>query len=211
MPSIPETKKDIKTTGPRHTRTATDELAVTQANGNAIRGKPIGKDHLKSGRFQTLENFASLFEKYLGFNVAGAGSTPLHYAACGGNAVCCQVCAAISARGERPEDWVPPEDVSAVHYAKCDGIDETLPMGADGNDGIVDIFSAHSYYDAAEYSQLAEEDMEGSSTMDQVVKNTQENMSWLSIWWQQFVDASMMPLMASFSNRQVQRHPPLYL
>jgi hypothetical protein len=81
--------------------------------------------------------------------VAGAGSTPLHYVACGGNAVCCQVCDAISARGERPEDWVPPEDVSAVHYAKCDGIDETLPMGADGNDGIVDIFSAHSYYDAA--------------------------------------------------------------
>ncbi|AQK48481.1 Magnesium/proton exchanger [Zea mays] len=65
-------------------------------------------------------------------------------------------------------------------------------MGADGNDGIVDIFSAHSYYDAAEYSQLAEEDMEGSSTMDQVVKNTQDNMSWLSIWWQQFVDASML-------------------
>ncbi|AQK82685.1 rRNA processing protein-related [Zea mays] len=57
---------------------------------------------------------------------------------------------AISARGERPEDWVPPEDVSAVYYAKCDDIDETLPMGADGNDGIVDIFSAHSYYDAAE-------------------------------------------------------------
>jgi hypothetical protein len=57
--------------------------------------------------------------------------------------------AAISARGERPEDWVPPEDVSAVYYAKCDDIDETLPMGADGNDGIVDIFSAHSYYDAA--------------------------------------------------------------
>ncbi|PWZ04045.1 Magnesium/proton exchanger 1 [Zea mays] len=56
---------------------------------------------------------------------------------------------AISARGERPEDWVPPEDVSAVYYAKCDDIDETLPMGADGNDGIVDIFSAHSYYDAA--------------------------------------------------------------
>ncbi|ONM06891.1 hypothetical protein ZEAMMB73_Zm00001d033165 [Zea mays] len=51
--------------------------------------------------------------------------------------------------------------------------------------------------------------MEGSSTMDQVVKNTQENMSWLSIWWQQFVDASMMPLMASFSNGQVQRHPPV--
>ncbi|AQK48483.1 Magnesium/proton exchanger [Zea mays] len=97
-----------------------------------------------------------------------------------------------AARGERPEDWVPPEDVSAVYYAKCDGIDETLPMGADGNDGIVDIFSAHSYYDAAEYSQLAEEDMEGSSTMDQVVKNTQDNMSWLSIWWQQFVDASML-------------------
>jgi hypothetical protein len=56
---------------------------------------------------------------------------------------------AISARGERPKDWVPPEDVSAVYYAKCDDIDETLPMGADGNDGIVDIFSAHSYYDAA--------------------------------------------------------------
>ncbi|AQK44661.1 rRNA processing protein-related, partial [Zea mays] len=55
----------------------------------------------------------------------------------------------ISARGERPDDWVPPEDVSAVYYAKCDDIDETLPMGADENDGIVDIFSAHSYYDAA--------------------------------------------------------------
>jgi len=27
-------------------------------------------------------------------NVAGAGSTPLHYAACGGNVVCCQVCSA---------------------------------------------------------------------------------------------------------------------
>ena len=38
-----------------HTRTATKELAITQANGNIIRGKPIGKDHLKSGRFQTLE------------------------------------------------------------------------------------------------------------------------------------------------------------
>jgi hypothetical protein len=61
---------------------------------------------------------------------------------------------AISARGERPDDWVPPEDVSAVYYAKCDDIDETLPMGADENDGIVDIFSAHSYYDAAGMSFL---------------------------------------------------------
>ena len=31
---------------------------------------------------------------YFGFNVAGAGSTPLHYAACGGNVVCFQVCPA---------------------------------------------------------------------------------------------------------------------
>jgi magnesium/proton exchanger len=43
-----------------------------------------------------------------------------------------------------------------------------------------------------EYSRVPEKDMEGSSTMDQVVKNTQEDMSWLSIWWQQFVDASMV-------------------
>jgi len=35
-----------------------------------------------------------LFKMYFGFNVAGAGSTPLHYAACGGNVVCCQVCPA---------------------------------------------------------------------------------------------------------------------
>jgi hypothetical protein len=34
--------------------------------------------------------------------------------------------------------------------------------------------------------------------MDQVVKNTQENMSWLSIWWQQFVDASMVIWFISF-------------
>ena len=35
-----------------------------------------------------------LFKMYFGFNVAGAGSTPLHYAACGGNVVCFQVCPA---------------------------------------------------------------------------------------------------------------------
>jgi magnesium/proton exchanger len=34
--------------------------------------------------------------------------------------------------------------------------------------------------------------MEGSSTIDQVVKNTEEDMPWLSVWWQQFVDASMV-------------------
>jgi magnesium/proton exchanger len=54
------------------------------------------------------------------------------------------------------------------------------------------LFLCFGHLCTVEYSQLAEEDMEGSSTMDQVVKNTQENMSWLSIWWQQFVDASMV-------------------
>ncbi|EES10216.1 magnesium/proton exchanger 1 [Sorghum bicolor] len=93
-------------------------------------------------------------------------------------------------RGERPEDWVPPEDVS-VDYDNCDDTNETLPISANRNDGIVDVFSAHSYH-IAEYSRVPEKDMEGSSTMDQVVKNTQEDISWLSIWWQQFVDASML-------------------
>ena len=55
--------------------------------------------------------------------------------------------AAISVRGERPEDWVPPEDVS-VDYHNCDGISETLPINADLNDGIVDVFSGHSYHNA---------------------------------------------------------------
>ncbi|AQK39415.1 Magnesium/proton exchanger [Zea mays] len=189
--------------------TITSQSRKNLSHGHVLHQK-VGCMYAISLDREKPEQFASLFEKYLGFNVAGAGSTPLHYAACGGNVVYCQVCAAISARGERPEDWVPPEDVSAVYYAKCDGIDETLPMGADGNDGIVDIFSAHSYYDAAEYSQLAEEDMEGSSTMDQVVKNTQENMSWLSIWWQQFVDASMITVQRTEQNNplglEVQLH-----
>jgi hypothetical protein len=50
-------------------------------------------------------------------------------------------------RGERPEDWVPPEDVP-VDYHNCDDINETLPISADRNDGIVDVFSAHSYHNA---------------------------------------------------------------
>ena len=55
--------------------------------------------------------------------------------------------AAISVRSERPEDWVPPEDVS-VHHRNCDDINETLPISANRNDGIVDVFSAHSYHNA---------------------------------------------------------------
>ena len=35
-----------------------------------------------------------MFKMYFGFNVEEAGSTPVHYAACGGNVVCCQVCPA---------------------------------------------------------------------------------------------------------------------
>jgi hypothetical protein len=55
--------------------------------------------------------------------------------------------AAISVRGERPEDWVPPEDVS-VDYDNSDDISETLPISADRNDGIVDVFAGHSYHNA---------------------------------------------------------------
>lgn len=32
------------------------------------------------------------FNRLLSVLLAGSGSTPLHYAACGGNAQCCQVC-----------------------------------------------------------------------------------------------------------------------
>lgn len=45
---------------------------------------------------------------------------------------------------------------------------------------------------SVEYSKVPEKDTEGSPTMDQVVKNTQEDVSWLSVWWQQFVDALMV-------------------
>ncbi|KAJ1276659.1 hypothetical protein BS78_05G231500 [Paspalum vaginatum] len=93
-------------------------------------------------------------------------------------------------RGERPEDWVPPEDVF-VDYDNCDDISETLPTSAGPNDGIVDIFSAHSYQNS-EYSKVPEKDMEGSSTMDHILNNTQEDMPWLSIWRQQFIDAFML-------------------
>ena len=55
--------------------------------------------------------------------------------------------AAISVRGERPEDWVPPED-DYVDYDNCDDINETLPISANWNDGIVDVFTAHSYHNA---------------------------------------------------------------
>ena len=34
---------------------------------------------------------------------------------------------------------------------------------------------------SVEYSKVPEKDMEGSSTMDHVVNNTQEDMPWLSI------------------------------
>jgi magnesium/proton exchanger len=58
-------------------------------------------------------------------------------------------------RGERPEDWVPPEDVP-VDYHNCDDINETLPISADRNDGIVDVFSAHSYHNAGMCSPVSQ-------------------------------------------------------
>lgn len=41
---------------------------------------------------------------------------------------------------------------------------------------------------SVEYSTVPEKDMEASSMMNYSIKDTQENFSWLSIWWQQFVD-----------------------
>ncbi|KAL6653737.1 hypothetical protein ACP70R_008661 [Stipagrostis hirtigluma subsp. patula] len=91
------------------------------------------------------------------------------------------------ARSERPEDWVPEEDDS-VDYGNCDEISETLPLSAQHNEDVVDIFSVHSYHNAG-YCKVPEKDMEGSPAMYHALKNTQGNMSWLSIWWLQFVDA----------------------
>lgn len=54
--------------------------------------------------------------------------------------------AAISVRGDRPDDWVPPEDV-CVDYENFDDI-ETVPISADQKDSIEDVFSAHSYHNA---------------------------------------------------------------
>jgi magnesium/proton exchanger len=34
--------------------------------------------------------------------------------------------------------------------------------------------------------------MEWSSTMNDLGKDTREDTSWLSLWWQQFVDAFMV-------------------
>ena len=65
---------------------------------------------------------------YFGFNVVGAGTTPLHYAACGGNAVCFQVCPAgqkfVSSQIKR---WQPKfvsshcRDVEEAEAAACLG------------------------------------------------------------------------------------------
>jgi len=50
-----------------------------------------------------------LFKMYFGFNLAGAGSTPLHYAACGGNVVCCQLLIArgASITAQNASGWTP--------------------------------------------------------------------------------------------------------
>jgi hypothetical protein len=53
--------------------------------------------------------------------VAGTGSTPLHYAACGGNVACCQVCTAISVRGERPQNLNAENDRSKCRRFETGG------------------------------------------------------------------------------------------
>ncbi|CAO2146391.1 unnamed protein product [Urochloa humidicola] len=95
-------------------------------------------------------------------------------------------------RGERPEDWVPPEDASFA-YDIIHDTNETLPITVQ-NDGIADIFSVHSY-DNQEYIKVP--DTERSSAMDHLLKNTQEDMSWPSIWQQQFIDAVLSRKMDS--------------
>ncbi|RLM69947.1 magnesium/proton exchanger 1 [Panicum miliaceum] len=89
----------------------------------------------------------------------------------------------LHARSDRPEDWVPEENAS-VDYDNCDEISDTLPVSADKD--ILDIYG--SYHDA-EYCKVPEKDMEGSSTMNDVVENTQEETSWLFIWRRQFLGA----------------------
>ncbi|KAF8672934.1 hypothetical protein HU200_049128 [Digitaria exilis] len=86
-------------------------------------------------------------------------------------------------RSDRPEDWVPEEDAS-VDYDICDEISE-MPSASSDKD-TVDIFSGDSY-DNAEYFKVPEKDIERSSTVNDVLKNMQEDKSLLSIWWQQFV------------------------
>ncbi|TVU23701.1 hypothetical protein EJB05_26080 [Eragrostis curvula] len=90
-------------------------------------------------------------------------------------------------RGDRPEDWVPEED-ALVDYDNCDEISETLPVTAVQNEDTVDLLSMHSYHNA-EYLKVPEKDVEGSSTLDHVVKSTREDTSWLRVWLQQFIDA----------------------
>ncbi|KAG2563933.1 hypothetical protein PVAP13_8KG380700 [Panicum virgatum] len=86
-------------------------------------------------------------------------------------------------RSYRPEDWVPEENAS-VDYDNCDEISDTLPISVDKD--ILDIYGS---YHNAEYCKVPEKDMEGSSTMNDAVKNTQEDTSWLFIWWRQFLSA----------------------
>lgn len=82
-------------------------------------------------------------------------------------------------RGERPEDWVPEED-SSIDYDSCDEISETFPLNADRIE------------DTAEYHNIPEKDVEGLETINDVVKYRRDDAPWLSIWWQQFVDAVTM-------------------
>ncbi|CAO2144994.1 unnamed protein product [Urochloa humidicola] len=91
-------------------------------------------------------------------------------------------------KSDRPEDWVPKEDAS-VDYDNCNEISDMLSVSTDKD--IVDIFSMHSHHNP-EYCKVPEKDMEGSLKMNDVVKNMQEDKSWLCIWWQQFVDAFML-------------------
>ncbi|KAM3292758.1 hypothetical protein ACQJBY_036434 [Aegilops geniculata] len=91
-------------------------------------------------------------------------------------------------RGERPEDWVPAEDTSLHHDKNCDENSDILPSE---NDDVVDIFSIHSYSNAG-YHHVPEKDIEESSKTTLVVKNTQEDTYWLSVWREQFVDAVML-------------------
>ncbi|XBI72129.1 hypothetical protein VPH35_066155 [Triticum aestivum] len=90
--------------------------------------------------------------------------------------------------GERPEDWVPAEDTSLHHDKNCDENSDILPSE---NDDVVDVFSFRSYSNAG-YHHVPEKDIEESSKTMLVVKNTQEDTYWLSVWRQQFVDAVML-------------------
>ncbi|OIT06954.1 PREDICTED: magnesium/proton exchanger isoform X1 [Nicotiana attenuata] len=94
-------------------------------------------------------------------------------------------------RAERPEEWVPAEDVKYRPLDKVhDPESEVSQVGEEESRGIVDIFSIHSGEGTAGhfYRNLAGEDVTESSTPHNG-NIIPEESDLLSIWKHQFLDA----------------------